>query len=46
MWVPRSARGCPFGRGSVAWVPVLGLSAVAGSCLLRTPTAPQQHNIY
>ena len=39
--------GAPFGpRGSVAWVPVLGLSAVAGSCLLRTPTAPQHHNIY
>ena len=38
--------GAPFGpRGSVAWVPVLGLSAVAGSCLLRTPTAPQHHNI-
>eukprot|EP01047_Picozoa_sp_COSAG01_P002122 COSAG01_NODE_54_length_31327_cov_317.045356_10_plen_211_part_00 len=29
--------GAPFGpRGSVAWVPVLGLSAVVGSCLLRT----------
>jgi hypothetical protein len=38
--------GAPFGPcGSVAWVPVLSLSAVVGSCLL-VPTAPQQHNIY
>eukprot|EP01047_Picozoa_sp_COSAG01_P046572 COSAG01_NODE_4386_length_5078_cov_16.813818_1_plen_259_part_00 len=29
--------GAPFGpRESVAWVPALGLSAVVGSCLLRT----------
>ena len=42
--------GAPFGpRGSVAWVPVLGLSAVVGSCLLRTyhtSTTTQQHNPY
>ena len=32
-----SVAGAPFGpRGSVAWVPALGLSAVVGSCLLRT----------
>ena len=33
-----SVAGAPFGpRGSVAWVPVLGLSAAVGSgCLLRT----------
>ena len=37
--------GAPFGpRGSVAWVPVLGLSVVVGSLLLCAPTAPQQHN--
>ena len=42
--------GAPFGpRGSVAWVPVLGLSAAVGSCLLRTyhtSTTTQQHNPY
>jgi hypothetical protein len=42
--------GAPFGpRGSVAWVPALGLSAVVGSCLLRTyhtSTTTQQHNPY
>ena len=42
--------GVPFGpRGSVAWVPALGLSAVVGSCLLRTyhtSTTTQQHNPY
>ena len=45
-----SVAGAPFGpRGSVAWVPVLGLSAVVGSCLLRTyhtSTTTQQHNPY
>ena len=42
--------GVQFGpRGSVAWVPALGLSAVVGSCLLRTyhtSTTTQQHNPY
>ena len=43
-----SVAGAPFGpRGSVAWVPVLGLSAAVGSgCLLRTyhtSTTTQQH---
>ena len=45
-----SVAGAPFGpRGSVAWVPVLGLSAAVGSCLLRTyhtSTTTQQHNPY
>ena len=45
-----SVAGAPFGpRGSVAWVPVLGLSVVVGSYLLRTyhtSTTTQQHNPY
>ena len=47
-----SVAGAPFGpRGSVAWVPVLGLSAAVGSgCLLRTyrtsTTTQQHHNPY
>ena len=33
--------GAPFGpRGSVAWVPALGLSAVVGSCLEFQPFQP------
>ena len=45
-----SVAGAPFGpRGSVAWVPVLGLSAVVGSFLLRTyhtSTTQHLHNPY
>eukprot|EP01047_Picozoa_sp_COSAG01_P028965 COSAG01_NODE_1967_length_8771_cov_35.479659_2_plen_106_part_00 len=58
--VPRPTRDVPpettstgtppaITRLTVAWVPVLGLSAVVGSCLLRTyhtSTTTQQHNPY